>query len=201
VLASNKLEGVRAGEQRVLEKHPPKLDFVPENWLAHWVRRAGPQPSWVTGESQRDETAIAAPHYQDAPAPQPVAHTGMAAVSVLSMLRTQLLPKARACLRSDRKGRGDYAVKLTFHALFVQREIADVRIEGTIEEPLRQCLEGVLGELRVPAFTGRIRVRYPIHTEREPEPPVIQLEPDVAEQVDRVIHSPGQSGQTSKGSP
>ena len=47
-----------------------------------------------------------------------------------------------------------------------------------------------VGELRVPAFTGRIRVRYPIHTEREPDPPVIQLEPDVAEQVERVLRAP-----------
>jgi hypothetical protein len=93
-------------------------------------------------------------------------------------------------LRTDRKGRGDYAVQVTFVALFAQREIADVRIEGAIEEPLRNCLEGVLSELRVPAFSGRIRVRYPIHTEREPEAPVIQLEPDVAEQVERVIHAP-----------
>ena len=37
------------------------------------------------------------------------------------------------------------------------------------------------------AFSGRIRVRYPIHTEREPESPVIELEGEALEQVNRVI--------------
>jgi hypothetical protein len=92
-------------------------------------------------------------------------------------------------------------VQVTFHALFAQREIADVRIEGAIDERLRQCLEGVLGELRVPVFTGRIRVRYPIPTEREPDPPVIALEPDLAEQVERVIRAPGRPGQPASKEP
>jgi hypothetical protein len=201
VIASPRQGSVRAGEQRVSEKRPDKLDTLPHHWLAHWMRRAEPQPSWVTGGTQRDESAISAPSYQDAPAPQPVVHTGMPAESVLDMLRSQLLPKARACLRSDRKGRGDYAVQVTFHALFAQREIADVRIEGAIDERLRQCLEGVLGELRVPVFTGRIRVRYPIHTEREPDPPMIALEPDLAEQVERVIRAPGTPGQPASKEP
>jgi hypothetical protein len=190
VIASTRVQGLRAGEETVREMRPAKLDSLPTHWLAHWLRRDLPQPSWITGDSQRDEAAIAAPTFQDAPAPAPSADTGMPAQSVLNMLRTQLLPKARACLRSDRKGRGDYAVQVTFHALFAQREISDVRIEGKIQEALRSCLEGVLSELRVPAFSGRIRVRYPIHTEREPDPPVIQLEPDVAAQVERVIHAP-----------
>jgi hypothetical protein len=107
--------------------------------------------------------------------------------SVLSMLRDQLVPQARGCLRTDRKGRADYAVNLTFHALFAEREAYDVRIDGKIPEPLRQCLAVVVQDLRIPAFSGRIRVRYPIHTEREPESPVIELEPEAAEQVERVI--------------
>jgi hypothetical protein len=62
-----------------------------------------------------------------------------------------------------------------------------VRIEGRIPEVLRGCLADVVGRLRIPAFSGRIRVRYPIHTEREPEPPVIELEGEALEQVERVI--------------
>jgi hypothetical protein len=107
--------------------------------------------------------------------------------SVLSMLRNQLVPQARACLRTDRKGRGDYAVALTFHALFADREAYEVRVEGAIPDALRKCLVELVPRLRVPAFSGRIRVRYPIHTEREPESPVIELEGEALEQVNRVI--------------
>jgi hypothetical protein len=187
--------GVRAGEEHVLEKTPAKAPALTEkpHWLALWAARDATPPTWLTPNTSRDQSAISVSPYQHVPPPPPPVDTGMPAQSVLNMLRTQLLPKARACLRSDRKGRGDYAVQVTFHALFAEREIADVRIEGEIKEPLRNCLEGVLSELRVPAFSGRIRVRYPIHTEREPEAPVIQLEPDVAEQVERVIHAPEHS--------
>jgi hypothetical protein len=192
VIASERRAGTRPGEQRVLESLPAK-PFAPgdkPHWLALWALRGQESPLWLTRDSARDTSAIAAPAYASVSPPAPPADTGMPAQSVLDMLRTQLLPRARACLRSDRKGRGDYAVQVTFHALFAQREISDVRIEGAIQEPLRECLESVLSELRVPAFSGRIRVRYPIHTEREPDPPVIQLEPDVAAQVERVIHAP-----------
>jgi hypothetical protein len=130
---------------------------------------------------------IAALPYLDRQAPLVAADTGLPKESVLSMLRTQLVPQARACLRVDRKGRGDYAVGLAFHALFAQREIYQARVEGHIDAPLRDCLEAILPKLRVPAFSGRIRVRYPIHTERAEEPPVVELEADTERQLERAF--------------
>jgi hypothetical protein len=118
------------------------------------------------------------------------ADTGMPKESVLSMLRSQLVPRARACLRTDRRGRADYAVALTFHALFAQREVFESRVEGNVPAALRGCLDALLPGLTVPAFSGRIRVRYPIHTEREALPPVIELEPEVAEQLERTFGAP-----------
>jgi hypothetical protein len=128
----------------------------------------------------------AVPYLDLPPAPLP-ASTGMPKESVLSMLRTQLIPQARACLRSDRKGRADYAVALTFEAVFAQREIYEPRITGNIPAALRSCLVELLPKLRVPAFSGRIRVRYPIFTEREPVEPAIELEPELSQKLERAF--------------
>jgi hypothetical protein len=168
---------------------PPATPNAP--WLAHWLSRAATPSDWLVG--LRDASAVKVSAYAAAPPPLAVPDTGMPAESVLNMLRTQLVPRARACLRSDRKGRGDYAVALTFHALFARREIAEARVEGPIDAPLRACLEEALDGLRVPVFSGRIRVRYPIHTEREPPPPVIELEPEIWDPVRRVISPNGPS--------
>jgi hypothetical protein len=179
--------GRRRGEQRVREQGPrkPYLPLPGESWLSFWMARAEP-PDFRSASST--STAVIPALAFENQAPRSVAaETGMPKESVLSMLRTQLVPQARACLRVDRKGRADYAVGLVFHALFAEREAYDVRVEGKIAEALRECLGKVVQQLRIPAFSGRIRVRYPIHTEREPEPPVIELVPEAAQQVDRVI--------------
>lgn len=115
------------------------------------------------------------------------AATGMPAESVLSMLRTQLVPAARGCLRTDRKGRANYAVALTFHLLLERREINEARIEGDIAAPLRACLQALLPQLTVPFFSGRIRLSYPIHTEREAPPPTVEMEPELRRTVDRTL--------------
>lgn len=188
-IASPRTLGLGAGEQRVHEDRPQRAYALAASgpWLSFWL---APRTSFFTGASEVGPLLITAPPYSTAePAPPPLADTGMPAESVLSMLRTQLVPQARACLRSDRKGRGDYAVELTFHALFAEREVYDARVEGTIAGPLRRCLEALLPTLRVPAFSGRIRVKYPIHTEREPAPPVIALEPEVQDKLERAFEA------------
>ena len=182
--------GLLGGEQRVLERapkraHQPSADG---HWLSFWLLGERAPKSWAALDTHGGAAAIAALPFESTEVEQATtADTGLPAESVLSMLRTQLVPQARACLRTDRKGRGDYAVGLTFHALFAQREAYDVRVEGQIARPLASCLEALVPKLRVPAFTGRIRVRYPIHTEREPPPPVIELEPDVSETLERAF--------------
>jgi hypothetical protein len=181
--------GRRRGEQYVLERRPP-APYVPrpgEPWLSFWLARATPLAFRST--TRAAERFIPSLPFEGLPAREQAPDTGMPRQSVLSMLRDQLVPQARGCLRTDRKGRADYAVSLIFHALFAEREAYDVRIEGKIPEPLRQCLAVVVQDLRIPSFSGRICVRYPIHTEREPEAPVVELEPEAAEQVERVIRA------------
>lgn len=179
--------GLRHGEQRVIE-HAPK-DAIPldhhSHWLAFWLNRDRATVRFSAG--RRGPDVIAALPYEGIGPGVQSADSAMPKESVLSMLRTQLVPQARACLRSDRKGRGDYAVELTFHALFAEREVYGGTVEGRIAGPLRRCLEALLPKLRVPAFTGAIRVRYPVHTEREAPPPVIELAPDASEQLERAF--------------
>lgn len=180
--------GLTAGEQRVTTL-APKRNFGCASGDSVCFRIAARNVRWLADEGQ-GAGAIAALAYESSAREPPQSLTGMPAESVLSMLRTQLVPQARACLRSDRKGRGDYAVELTFHALFAQREAYEVRISGDIPKPLRGCLEALVPKLKVPLFTGRIRVKYPIHTEREPPPPVIELEPELDRTLERAFSGP-----------
>lgn len=189
-LAPQLKNGLHAGEQRVRESAPKvHVPRTGESWLSYWLARKRPWLLRTRGVA--GPGAIVAPAYVSVAPPPRASDSGMPKESVLSMLRNQLVPQARGCLRSDRKGRGDYAVALTFHALFADREAYDVRVEGKIPDALRSCLSDVVPRLRIPAFSGRIRVRYPIHTEREPESPVIELEGEAREQVERVIGAKG----------
>lgn len=125
--------------------------------------------------------------YVTAPRAESATPTAMPAESVLQMLRSQLIPKARACLRRDRAGRSDYAVSVQFDLVLQHREVARADVKGRIPAALRSCLDGVLAALSVPAFSGRVRVRYPIHTLREPVAPIIELDPDLAAEIDRTF--------------
>ena len=185
--------GLRSGEERVRELVPntPYPLTSSDHWLSFWARRAAQAPTWMAiSEGPIDRPLIAALPYASRPTAAPAAHTAMPAESVLEMLRTQLVPKARACLRSDRRGRGDYAVALSFRAFFSRREVSEVSVDGKIPEHLRTCLTDLLPKLRVPAFSGGVRVRYPIHTDRESPPPVVEMTPEISESVQRVIAAP-----------
>lgn len=193
VLSMPARAGVSPGEQRVREERP-RRPFSPSagaHWLTFWMTRDQPLVDWSIGAPASPGT-IAAPPFSSSPEPARKPDTGMPKESVLAMLRTQLVPAARACLQTDRRGRADYAVELTFHALFAAREVFDARIEGAIPRALSACLTEILPRLSVPAFTGRIRVHYPIHTEREATAPVIELEPELARELDRAF-SPGRA--------
>ena len=112
---------------------------------------------------------------------------GVPAETVLSMLRQRLVPAARRCFRRDRGGRGDYSVRAVFELELADREIAAAAVRGEISERLRGCLESSLEGLDVPRFRGSVLVRYPLHTERHPPPPTIELRDDVARAVDRAL--------------
>jgi len=180
--------GQKPGEERVIERQaqPRRTGREGDDWLPAWLARKQRTFVYVAATPERSP-AIAAPAYVDIAPPTAVDSTGLPKESVLDLLRTQLVPQARACLRSDRKGRADYAVGVTFRFLIARREVSDVSVEGDVKGALRECLFAILPRLRMPWFTGTLRVRYPIHTEREPEPPVIELAPEVEREVDRVI--------------
>jgi hypothetical protein len=188
VLVAARSGGKASGEEHVAVRAPSALRASSDGpWLRSWLAADELLPATRgTPPAQRTPT-LAAPRYQSAPPPAPVAYTGMPKESVLSMLRTQLVPRARACLRSDRRGRADYAVRLTFEAEFAEREVYDTRVVGDVPRALSQCLLALLPELRVPAFTGRVRVRYPIYTEREEVPEAVELPAHVLGSVDRAL--------------
>jgi hypothetical protein len=59
-------------------------------------------------------------------------------------------------------------------------------VQGTIAQDLRDCLLTAVDSLAVPRFTGRVVVRYPLVTEREPLPSQIELAPETAGEIDRL---------------
>ncbi|MCS6798963.1 MAG: VWA domain-containing protein [Myxococcota bacterium] len=122
-------------------------------------------------------------------APSSVPRGGLPAETVLAMLRTRLLPPARACLRHDRAGRPDHAVRAVFRLRLARREVAFARVDGALSQTLRDCLLAAVTTLDVPPFDGEVVVRYPIATASEPRPSVIALDPDVARVVERVTES------------
>ncbi len=193
LLSPRAASGLRAGEGLVTERQALREKPGPEgdDWLPAWLARGQSSFAYVAATPERS-SAISARAYLDIAPSAPIDTTGLPKESVLDLLRTQLVPQARACLRSDRQGRADYSVGVTFRFLIARRETSDVAIDGDAKGPLRECLFAILPRLRMPWFTGTLRVRYPIHTEREPAPPVIELDRDAAREVDRVIGEPSQ---------
>jgi hypothetical protein len=182
----------RAGEGIATERAPHTLGLPPTgaHWLWFWLRRHAEPPHFAQrgALSQATRNALLeAPSFVSIALPAAAPPTGMPKESVLSMLRTQLVPRARACLRQDRAGRANYAVELTFEAEFAAREAYDVRVLGRVPAALSHCLLGIFPDLRVPAFTGRVRVRYPIHTERELPAEATELSPDESDSVKRAL--------------
>lgn len=98
-------------------------------------------------------------------------------------LRRRVIPPARQCFRDDRGGRTRLHREISFDLVLADREIVDARVIGDIPDTLRTCLLGAFDGVEVPAFDGTLAVRWPIHTEAIPPPPVIELAPDVAREV------------------
>jgi hypothetical protein len=112
---------------------------------------------------------------------------GVPAETVLRMLRQRVQPVARRCFRRDRGGRLDYAVRAEFVIRLEDRELTEARVDGEIDADLRGCLLSAAHDLDVPRFSGAVVVRYPVYTERVARPPVIELVPEVAREVDAII--------------
>ncbi|NOY93212.1 MAG: hypothetical protein GXP55_18660, partial [Deltaproteobacteria bacterium] len=130
------------------------------------------------------------------PEPAPTTRTprlgrGVPAQTVLTLLRTRLVPAARACFRRDRAGREDYAVRAEFRFRLEHREVVEASITGQLPDALRGCLLQSLFTLEVPSFRGAVVVTYPLHTVRVGPSMTIELLPEVAREVDEVLEGPG----------
>jgi hypothetical protein len=112
---------------------------------------------------------------------------GMPSSPLLSMLRQRIMPVARGCFRRDRAGRADYQVRAVFEFQLADREVVSAQVQGKIADELRHCLLSAVDSLAVPRFTGKVIVRYPLATEREPLPAQVELTTDTAGRLDAVI--------------
>ncbi|MFW5925431.1 MAG: hypothetical protein ACOCV4_04645 [Myxococcota bacterium] len=137
-------------------------------------------------EPRACETDRKPPPDRLAPPEDPLAGKGLPARTMLGMLRRRVLPVARRCFREDRRGRTDYAVRAELVFRLAEREVVDARVQGELSERLRTCLLEAVDTLDVPRFEGTVAVRYPVYTEAAPEPPRIELESPVADEIREV---------------
>ena len=107
--------------------------------------------------------------------------------ALLRSLRSRVIPPARACFRADRRGRGAYQERAEIRIELADREIVESDVRGEIQPALRACLLRALDNLDVPGFEGRVIVTWPLYTAPTMPPPVLELRPDVADEVDRAI--------------
>lgn len=129
-----------------------------------------------------------------APTAQPLLtteeRTGLPRETVLNMLRQRVIPIARRCFRSDRRGRANYRARAEYVVTIARREISASEVRGRIPESLRECLATATDALDIPYVSDTIVVRYPIYVAPAAPEPVLELLPDVAREVDRLIPQP-----------
>ena len=175
------------GRQRLIAVAAEDLAATPPRERC-MPRGPGSRPSGVSS----DLSPIALAGVRSCAMPPPATASreegrGVPANTVLNMLRQRVVPVARRCFRRDRAGRAEYSVRATFEFRLGDREVLDADVRGSIDSELRQCLLEAVHDLDVPRFEGAVVVRYPLYTEPELRPPVIELEPEVAQQVDRIL--------------
>lgn len=113
--------------------------------------------------------------------------TSFSAEPVLSLLRSRLIPAARACLRSDRRGRENHSVHVVYELTLSDQEVVSAEVAGEMPSALRSCLRDAAGRLEIPAFAGRVQVRYPLYTQGASPPPTIELGGHASEAVDAIV--------------
>lgn len=119
-----------------------------------------------------------------APEPPP---SGLPRETLLYSLHRRVMPAARACFRDERAGRVAHRVRAVMRFELADREMTATEVDGSISDRLRRCLLTALDRVEVPSFVGRVRATWPLSTEARMAPPVLELWPDVADDVDRVM--------------
>jgi hypothetical protein len=110
---------------------------------------------------------------------------------LLDMLRRRILPVARGCFRRDRAGRAVYQKRAVFAFTLAEREVVSAEVQGSIPEPLKNCLIAAVDSLEVPRFTGIVSVHYPLVTESADVPEQIDLKAQTAGTLDRLFGENG----------
>jgi len=145
------------------------------------TRRCGASPFPTLSEAAADAEPEGTPNLRP--------HTGRTSLperALLRMLRERIVPPARGCFREDRRGRAAYQRRAVFAFRLADREVVEARVEGSISDSLRQCLSQTMDGLDIPPFDGVVNVRYPIYVAPRLPPPVLSLDPAVADAVDSV---------------
>lgn len=97
-------------------------------------------------------------------------------------------PAVRACFADARRGRRDFEASFTYRLLLGEREVVQAAIADaspSVDARLAQCLlDRPIRSLVVPRFDGMIEVSYPFHTDRQPPPVRVELDPDVEALLD-----------------
>jgi hypothetical protein len=123
-------------------------------------------------------------------APRPERRSALSRAALLRTLRQRIIPRARDCFRSDRRGRAEYSTQVELVLTLADMEVIDVRADGEADPALRACMVHATDTLEVAPFEGVIVVRWPLYSRPELPPPTLELHPDLATAVDAIGADP-----------
>ncbi len=171
-----------------------RWNLVPRHLLDGYVRGALYRPPATSQKVARrggwKGAALADLAAQVRALQQPTKSLGVPAESALRILREQLVPAARLCLRKERRGRTGHSRRATFEFELTRQEIEGLRVKGKLPSELHRCLYEAAAKLTVPRFEGRVRVRYPIYTEALKVPPTVELRSETRALLDDLMGAP-----------
>ena len=179
------LRGARGGAPAVCVPYGPATH--PSGVSSDLAPVALAEPRSCRAAVGNDAEAREPGELRDARPSNPLDGRGVPAETLLAMLRSRVVPAARACFRADRAGRADYSVRAGIAFTLADREILSTDITGELAPALRSCLLDALERLEVPRFEGTVVVRYPVYTEAAPPAPTIELTDGAARGVDRTF--------------
>lgn len=182
-----RLGELRAGEEVTWEGVLPRGANV--EVAGRRVTPHAPPPELATALTRRLERATRATTLGERElrrAPVAATRSSLPSEPLLTVLRQRVVPVARGCFRTDRAGRANYRARAEFEFRLADREVVEADVHGRIAPALRECLLSAVDRLEVPRFDGSVVVRYPLVTEPELPPPVLDLAPALADRVDSI---------------
>lgn len=186
---------------RVVSAHGRVVESVPQGAE---LRLVAPQPIRIEARGARTRRLAGDAGPLVGPAEARTAEGASAGLghdvprdTVQIMLRTQVVPVARACFRDDRRGRPRYSVRAELEFRLAEREVVDLAVHGSLPDALRACLLDAVSRMSVPRFAGTVLVHYPLRTLEAEEPATIELAPE----LEGRLHELFGPGEPAPGSP